>query len=166
LKLLRAIVALALMLAVQAGLGRLLPSASNYCDLMILPVVWYGIGRSRRSAMLVGCAAGLLQDAWFQVGAFGLNGAKKTLLGWALGSIGGRFDLNGAAGRMVAGAVFSLADSALDLGLRHLLDLSAGPPQIGQWLIRAAVTGVLVAWSFGLVERIRGTRMDRRMGQV
>ena len=59
----RALSALLLVLAIQAGLGKLWPSASSYADLMLLPVVWYGSAGSRRSAMLVGCAAGLLQDA-------------------------------------------------------------------------------------------------------
>ena len=99
-----------------------MPEAHTYVDLMLVPVVWYGIARSQRSTMLVGCVAGLLQDAWFQIGVFGLNGFKKTLLGWALSGVGVRFNMNSGPGRVAAGAVLALADSVLDMVLRTLLD--------------------------------------------
>jgi len=67
-------------LAVQAMLGRFWPEATRYVDVMLLPVVWYGIAGSQRSGMLVGCAAGLMQDVWFQLGVLGLNGAGKSSL--------------------------------------------------------------------------------------
>ena len=123
-KLLTVIAVLAVGLALQTGLGRVWPDASRYVDVMMVPVVWYGIAGSQRSGMLVGCAAGLLQDAWFQAGAFGINGFKKTLIGWVLGGLGSRFDLNSTPSRFVFGAVATLSDSLLDLGLRQLLDQS------------------------------------------
>ena len=161
-KLVRALVVLLAALAVQAAIVRFWPAAHRYVDLTFLPVVWYGISRSQRSAMLVGCAAGLLQDAWFQVAVFGLNGFKKTLLGWALGGLGSRFDLKGAIGHLLGGALFALGDSALDFGLRRLLDLNSMVPPVSEILIRAVVTGLLVAWSFTLIERLRRSRAMRR----
>ena len=158
---LRAVGALTLALVVQAGLGKLWPDVHRYVDLMFLPVIWYGLRHSQAQAMWIGCAAGLMQDTWFQAGVFGLNGFKKTLLGWTLGGLGGRFDLNGQTGRVVAGVLLVLADGLLDQGLRRLLDQQPGLPGIFDLLTRALVTGILVRWSFGLFDR-GGTRQPAR----
>jgi len=154
-KLLRAVLVLLLVTGLQAGLGWIWPAAHRYVDLTLLPVVWYGIAGGPRAGMMVGCAAGLLQDAWFQVGVYGLNGFKKTLLGWALGSLSSRFDLNGAGGRFLAGAAMALADVPLDLMLRRLLDLQTAVPGPVELLARAVSTGLLAVWVFGLVDRVR-----------
>ncbi len=161
-KLLRALLALGLALGVQAALVQIWPSANRYVDVLLVPVVWYGIVRSQRSSMLMGCAAGLFQDAWFQVGVFGLNGFKKTLIGWALGGLGTRFDLNSTPGRLAAGTLCSVADSILDVALRSLLDLNSSMPDAGQVAIRAITAGLLVAWTFGIIERGRQSRMLAR----
>ncbi|HKQ62574.1 MAG TPA: hypothetical protein VJS92_14890, partial [Candidatus Polarisedimenticolaceae bacterium] len=153
---LRVIVALVAALVLQALLGRVWPEAPRFVDVLIVPVVWQGIAGSQLSAMFTGCAAGLMQDAWLEAGAFGINGFKKTLLGWVLGGIGSRFDLNRPPGRLLGGTAFSLADQALDLALRRLLDLQPTPVAPLDTLIRAAVTGVLVASAFGLGQRAGG----------
>jgi rod shape-determining protein MreD len=160
---LRVLLALAVALAVQAGLGLLWPESYRFVDVMILPVVWFAIAGSQRAAMLVGCAAGLLQDAWFHLGVFGLNGFKKTLLGWALGGLGSRFDVNRQGGRMLFGAMASLADSLLDMGLRQLLDRQETAVRLTDILIKAVVTGILVAVVFALTDRVRGRRSRRYM---
>jgi rod shape-determining protein MreD len=156
--------ALALALALQSALGLLWPDAHRYVDIMLVPVVWWGIVGSQRTGMLVGCAAGLLQDAWFQLGVFGLNGFKKTLLGWILGGLGSRFDLNRQAGRLAFGTLASLADSLLDMGLRRLLDLQQAPPRPVEVLIKSVVTGLLVVGTFILMERVRRRRELRYLG--
>ena len=155
------VVVLALCLAAQAIAGRLLPEAPRYVDVMMVPVVWYAISGSQRSGMLVGCAAGLLEDAWFQTGAFGISGFKKTLVGWALGGLGSRFDLNRQPGRFVFGAAGSLGDSLLDLGLRQLLDQAPVHPRPVELLIRAMVTGLLVVLAFAFTRWIAGRRGRR-----
>jgi rod shape-determining protein MreD len=160
-KLVRVLFVLAAALAVQTVLGRFWPEAPLFVDVMLIPVVWYGIAGSQRSGMLVGCAAGLLQDAWFQLGVLGLNGFKKTLLGWVLGGLGTRFDLNRQVGRLVAGALASLADSLLDVGLRRLLDLEQVFPGPWEIALKALVSGLLVAGSFGVMERLQRRRALR-----
>ena len=156
--LLRVIVFLALALALQSALGLLWPDAHRFVDIMLVPVAWYGIAGSQRTGMLVGCAAGLLQDAWFHLGVFGLNGFKKTLLGWVLGGLGSRFDLNRQTGRMLFGVLASLADSLMDLGLRQLLALDHAVPRPVDVLIKAVATGLLIAGAFFLAERVRRRR--------
>ena len=161
-RLLRAIMGLALAVSLQVGLGSLWPDAHRYADLLLVPVVVYGIVGSQRSAMLVGCCAGLLQDAWFDIGVFGLNGFKRTLLGWTLGGLGSRFDLNRRAGWLAAGVLLSLVDSMMDLGLRRMLDLEQATPRVTEIVIRAVVTGLLVSVAFGLQARARQRKEQRR----
>lgn len=160
---LRAAAVLLIALGLQAALGRLWPAANRFVDLLILPVVWCGIVRGQRAAMLMGCAAGLLQDSWFQAGVFGMNGFKKTLLGWAVGGLGGRIDLNGQAERMFAAVLFVLADAALDLALRRVLDLDSALPSALDLVIKAVVTALLVTWSFAATTRLGGGSMNRAM---
>ena len=160
-KFLTVIAVLAVGLGLQIGLGRVWPESPRYVDVMMVPVIWYAIAGSQRSGMLVGCAAGLVQDAWFQAGAFGISGFKKTIVGWALGGLGSRFDLNSALSRFVFGGVASLSDSLLDLGLRKLLDQSSAPPRPVEIAIKATVTGSLVLVAFGMT-RWRDQRKRRR----
>jgi rod shape-determining protein MreD len=161
-KLLRAAAVLALALGLQSILGLLWPASHRYVDAMLVPVVWFGISGSQRTGMYVGCAAGLLQDAWFRFGVFGINGFKKTLIGWILGGLGSRFDLNRQGGRVVFGAMASLADSLMDIGLRRLLDLASAPPGPAEIAIRAVVTGGLVGIAFYVTERAQRRRAFAR----
>ncbi len=141
----------------QAALGKLSGGFDRYIDLTLLPVVWYGIRGSQRSAMLVGCTVGLIHDTWFRIGVFGISGFKRTLLGWALGGVSSRFDLNRFAGRFVVGFALALADGILDAGLRRMLDLAQGAGWF-EMLTLAACTGGLAVIVFGLIDRFRGAR--------
>jgi rod shape-determining protein MreD len=159
---LKAALGLILALAVQAGVGRLWPDSLRYIDLMYLPVIWYGIKRSQAQAMWVGCIAGLMADSWFQAGVFGLSGFKKTILGWTLGGLGGRFDFNGQTGRFMVGVSIALIDTALDQGLRRLLDQQPGVPGVIEVLVRALLMGLLTAWVFSGVDRMKERSPMRR----
>ncbi|HXV75276.1 MAG TPA: hypothetical protein VD788_03085 [Candidatus Polarisedimenticolaceae bacterium] len=162
-RLVTVIVVLAVCLAFRIALGAIWPGAARYVDVMIVPVVWYAIAGSQRSAMLVGCAAGLLQDSWFQTGAFGTSGFKKTLVGWLLGGLGSRFDLNNQFNRFVFGTLASVSDSLLGLVLHAVLDRPGGqaePLEIGT---RALVSGLLVSLAFGLTDRLRVRRSRRSL---
>jgi cell shape-determining protein MreD len=111
--------------------------------------------------MFAGCAAGLLQDAWFQLSVFGLSGFKKTALGWLLGGLGSRFDLNRQSMRMACGALASIADSLMDIGLRRLLDQRQLTPSPTEIMIKAAIMGMAVAALFSVVGYFRNRRARR-----
>jgi rod shape-determining protein MreD len=155
---LRATLAIVLALGCEAGLGRFAPEVHPYVDLLVLPLIWYALTGSQRSAMLVGCITGLLQDVWFTGGVLGLAGFSKTLVGWALGGLGSRFDLNVPLGRLVAGALVTVADRFLQMGLLRLLDMEPGaldPVEIG---VRALVGGLLAVSVFAILDRVGGGR--------
>jgi rod shape-determining protein MreD len=158
---LRGLLAAAIALGAEALIGRVVPAALGYLDLMLVVVVYFAIRHSQRSAMLVGCAGGLLHDAWFQAGVFGMGGFKKTLLAWIVGGLASRLDLNHAPGRMAVGMLVSVADQFLESGLFRLMDLETAPLDPVTIVGRAASTGVLVAVVFAIVDR-RGSRASMR----
>jgi rod shape-determining protein MreD len=157
-----AVLSLAASLALQAALGRLVPQAQRFVDVLLWPVAWYAVARSQRSAMLVGCAAGLLQDAWFQTGVFGIHGFSKTLAGWAVGGLGARFELNHFWGRLLGGGTLFLADRLIEIGLLLLLDLAVAEPVPLDFGVGAGANGLLVAAAFAIVQRVRGRDAVRR----
>lgn len=157
---LSAIGALAACLAVQVLLGRLAPASQHYADFLALPMAWYGLRGAQRSAMLAGCAGGLLQDAWFAPGLVGASGFSKTLLGWTLGALGSRFDLNAFWARSIAGGALPIAESLVESGLRRLFDQAIVPWAAGDLAVRAAVGGLLVPVVFAILDRVRAGRPD------
>jgi len=163
--LVNALAALAIALGLEALLGYLLPSAVAYFDFVLVAVVYFALRRTQRSAMLLGCTGGLIHDAWFQAGVFGISGFKKTLAGWILGGLATRFDLNHAPGRLVVGILLSAGDQLIDMGLYRLLDLRTAPLDPVRLILRAAITGLLVVAVFPIVDRVTGrepTRTVRR----
>jgi cell shape-determining protein MreD len=160
---LRALLVLAVALMIQAGLGRLFPGIHQYVDVLLAPVVIYGVGSSQRAAMVMGCVAGLLSDTWFHAGPFGLNAFKRSLLGWTLGGANARLDLNTPAGRLVAGVLVSLGDDVLDFMLRGLLDAHPHFPGLIALVTRAVMTGLLVTLVGGMLDRSRRAVETRRV---
>ncbi len=159
---LRAAAVLLCCLTLQAALGRLVPAAHVWVDLMLVPVVWYAISRSQRAGMLMGCAAGLLEDAWFGLGAFGLGGFRKTLLGWVLGGIAGRVDLNHGPGRFLAGVLCTLADGLLERGFLVVLPLRATAEPLWVLAVRSLLTALVITMAFGVTDRIGGRASRER----
>lgn len=153
---LRALAALLGCLGLQAGLGQLAPGAHRWVDLMMVPVVWYAISRSQRAGMLVGCAAGLIEDAWTSAGTLGLGGFRKTLVGWMLGGVASRVDLNHGAGRLMAGILCELADGLLAWGFRAALPLEPSPRSGWMLLVRSLLTAVAIVAAFSTTDRVLG----------
>jgi len=162
--LLWAVLAIGGSLLFQAGVGQWIPGAQRSVDALLWPVAYYALARSQRSAMFAGCAAGLVQDAWFEAGAFGIHGFSKTLLGWALGGLGGRFDLNHFPGQLVGGALLFVGDRFVEMGLMLLLDLDVGPLRPTALTVAAVINGLLVTAVFAVLQRIFG-RQSQRSGR-
>ena len=118
--LLRALAGLAIVCLGQMLIGQQLPGLGKRCDLFSVYVVYIALTRPARPAMLIGGAAGLLQDALTGV-VLGLNGFKKTLLAFLVGTLGSLFMLNQAVPRfsiLFAAAIFdALASWALSLAM-------------------------------------------------
>ena len=151
-----------LSLALELVLGRFVPGGTRYVALMTLPLVAYALRTSQRSSMVVGCASGLLEDYWIEPRLFGLNGLVKTILGWALGGIGARFDLNNFWGRFASGASVQLVDEGLQTALRRLFGEIVAPVGIASLGIRAVAGGLLTAAVLAIVSKFGASRRATR----
>ena len=161
-----ALLGIGLSLMVELGLGRFAPGVTHYVAVMTLPLVAYALRTSQRSSMVVGCASGLLEDYWIEPRLFGLNGLVKTILGWALGGIGARFDLNNFWGRCASGASLHLVDEGLQTALRRLFGEAVAPVGAASLGIRAVAGGLLTAAVLAIVSKLgmsrRATRQKHR----
>jgi len=154
---LRALLGLVAALGLQVALARIWPDTGRFVSLLLVLVVTYGVSGSQRSAIFMGCLAGLLNDVWLQAGAFGISGFKWTLLGWLLGSVNMRLDLGHTPGRFGAGVAVVLGDSVLNGVLARLLDQPNEPRGIWILLLQASLTGLLAAMIGSMVDRSKAT---------
>lgn len=163
-----ALLGIGLSLALELGLGRFAPGATHYVALMTLPLAAYALRTSQRSSMVVGCVSGLLEDYWIEPRLFGLNGLVKTILGWALGGIGARFDLNNFWGRCASGASLHLVDEGLETALRRLFGEAVAPVGVATLGIRAVAGGLMTAGVLAILGKFgtsrRATRQKARKG--
>lgn len=157
-----ALLGIGLALGAALGLGSIAPWATRYVDLTMLPLVVYALRTSQRSSMLVGCTTGLLQDFWVEPRLFGIDGLVKTILGWALGGLGARFDLNTFWGRFAAGASVHILDEGLQAGLRRLFGEALAPVSLATLAIRALTGGLLTAAVLAIVGKLGTARSAAR----
>ena len=149
----RAALALAAVCLAQILLSRYLPQLARRCDLFTILVVYYGLTRPQPAAMLMGTGAGLVEDSL--LGALlGLNGFKKTLIAYLVGSIGSLFMLNQAVPRFGILVAATLIDPLLDLALSVALGQAVVLPALSELLVRGLGNGVLGLFVFWIAARL------------
>jgi len=153
-KVARGLMALGTACLAQILLSRYLPSLGHRCDLFSILVVYYGLTRHQTPAMLMGSGAGLVQDSL--VGSLlGLNGFKKTLIGYLVGSVGSLFMLNQAIPRfgILFGATF--LDPLTELMISLALGRSFVFPALSDLVQLALGNGLVGLLIFWIAARIR-----------
>jgi len=149
----RGVLAIVAVCVTQVLLGRYLPWVAERCDLFTILVVYYGLTRPPGGAMVMGAGSGLVQDAL--VGSIlGLNGFKKTLIGYLVGTLGSLFMLNQAIPRFGILFAATILDQLAELGLSMVMGQSFAFP--GVWLLvqRGLGNGVLGLLTFWIAARI------------
>lgn len=157
-----ALLVLGLTMGLDVAASRAFPDLHRFADPMMLPLTWYALRRSQRAGMLVGCAGGLLQDTWFGGGLFGAAGFSKTLLGFLLGGLAARFELNITAGRFLSGSILPLVDPFVEMGIRRLFGIPVATVDPLGLAVRGIVGGLLTLLVFAIVDRATGERNRRR----
>lgn len=147
-RLARGLLALGAAALAQVLLASYLPGLARYCDLFTILVVYFGLTRPAPAAMLMGSGAGLVQDALLGT-ILGLNGFKKTLLGYLVGSVGSLFMLNQAIPRFgilfVATLLDPLAELALSAAMGRVFEFP-GALELLQRGLGNGVFGLLFFW--------------------
>jgi rod shape-determining protein MreD len=152
-KVLRALLGLGAVCLVQMLLSQHLPSVASRCDLFSIFAVYIALTRPQRPAMLIGSGGGLVQDALSGV-VLGLNGFKKTLLTYLVGTLGSLFMLNQPFPRF--GILFAAAffDPLAELGLSLAMGQHFIFPAPFDLLLRGLVNGVIGLAAFWVAAKV------------
>jgi rod shape-determining protein MreD len=141
----------------QLLLLRYLPEIGKRCDLFTIVVVYYGLTSPPAAAMVMGTVAGLVQDSLLHV-VLGMNGFKKTLIGYLAGSIGSLFMVNQPVPRFALLFVVTVLDPLADLGLSIVIGQSFVFPEAWVVLQRGLGNGFVGLLAFWAAARVAARR--------
>ena len=147
-KIVRGLLALGTAALAQVLLSRYVPALASYCDLYTIMVVYYGLTCPPSAAMVMGTGAGLVEDSLMH-SILGMNGFKKTLIGYLVGSIGSLFMLNQAIPRFGILFTATVLDTLAELGLSVAMGQSFvfhGTLELLQRGLGNGVFGLLFFW--------------------
>lgn len=152
-KVLRAVLAIGAAALAQVLLVGHLPALARYCDLFLIVVVYFGLTRPPVGAMAAGAGAGLVEDAL--IGSIlGLNGFKKTLLGYLVASFGALFMLNQTVPRFGILFLATVLDPFVELGLSLALGRAFDLPGALELVWRGLGNGVFGLLFFWVAARL------------
>jgi rod shape-determining protein MreD len=152
-RIVRGVAALAVAALAQAFLSRYAPTLARYCDLFIIVVVYFGLTSPPTGAMLMGFGAGLVEDSLLG-SVLGMNGFKKTLIGYLVGSFGSLFMLNQPIPRFGILFVATVFDPIAELGLSLAMGRSFVFPATLDLLQRGLGNGILGLLFFWVATRL------------
>lgn len=146
-------VALLLAFLLQSGLTKAIPLFAKVFDPFVLVLVYCGLAYGEVYGMLVGLAAGWIQDVQFGGLVMGLSGLAKLLVGFAVGTAGSRFHLAEAGPRALVLGAATILDALIISGLAAAFDVPARRLSASEILIRGLACALIGALVFELLER-------------
>ena len=149
----RGLLALASASLAQILLVMYLPPLARRCDLFTIVVVYHALTRPQHAAILMGTGAGLVQDSLIG-SVLGLNGFKKTLIGYLVGVLGSLFMLNHALPRFGILFVATWLDPVTELGLSMVMGQSFVFPGAWELVQRGVGNGLLGLMVFWIAARL------------
>jgi len=158
------LITVALGLALQTTLAKLLVGGTAAIDLVLVAVVAVALTTGPVSGMLAGSVAGLIQDA-LSSGVLGIGGLAKSVIGFVAGAIGQQFILTSALPRFLMFVGSTVAHAALFMGLYVALGLRMFPSPwkaVASQALGNAIVGIV---GFGIVESLPGIIERRRAGR-
>ncbi len=155
------LVAIALALALQTTLARVLVGGSAAIDLVLVAVVYVALTTGPVGGMFAGSAAGLIQDA-LSSGVIGIGGLAKAIVGFLVGAVGQQFIVTAALPRLVMFVGATMLHAAVFMGLYEALDLRAFPEpwkSVSTQALGNALVGIV---AFAIIESLPGVLERRR----
>jgi rod shape-determining protein MreD len=146
--------ALALALATQSALSLLLPGHAQALDLLLVVTVWAALVRGETPGMLVGMAAGWIEDVHFGGRTLGMSALAGLSVGYGVGVLGARFLFTSPSRRALVVSLACLSESALQRALIFLFSAEAFAVAPRSLVERALVTGAVSWLLFGIGERV------------
>jgi rod shape-determining protein MreD len=154
------VIAIALALALQTSLARLVVGGTAALDLVLTVVVYVALTAGPVPGMMAGSLAGIVQDA-LSSGTIGIGGLAKAIVGFAAGVIGQQFIVTAAFPRFVMFVAATLVHAVLFMGMYVLLGLKEFPSPWAAMLSQAVGNAVVGMVAFTIIEALPGA-MERR----
>lgn len=157
------ILAVAIAVALQTTLARLLVRGTLAVDFVLVAVIYVALTSGPVTGLLSGTFAGLVQDA-LSSGVIGIGGLAKTVVGFLAGIIGTQFIVTHSLPRFVVFFAATVLHAVIFMGLYVLLDLRHfGTPYgaVARQGLGNAIVGIV---AFQLVELLPGA-VERRRAQ-
>lgn len=151
---------IALAIALQSTLTRLIVGGTAPIDLVLVVVVFVALTSGPGPGMLSGTVAGIIQDA-LSSGVVGIGGLAKAMVGFLAGIVGQQFIVAAALPRFVVFLAATVLHSAVFMGLYVLLELRTFPSPWAAVLSQAAGNAVVGTIVFLMVEYLPGA-IERR----
>ena len=156
------LLAIALALALQTTLARLLVGGTAALDLVLVVVVYVALTSGPATGMFAGSLAGLVQDA-LSSGVIGIGGLAKSIVGFLAGAIGQQFIVTAALPRFVMFMAATAAHAAVFMGLYVVLGLRSFPSPWAAIASQAVGNAVVGMIAFTIIESFPGMVERRRM---
>ena len=158
------LIAIALAIALQTTLARFLVGGSAAIDLVLVAVVYVALTTGPVSGMIVGSAAGLVQDA-LSSGVVGIGGLAKSIGGFAVGVISQPFLVTAALPRLVMFVAATALHAAVFMGLYQVLGLRDFPSPWKAVTTQALGNALVGIVAFTIIESLPGI-VERRRSRV
>jgi rod shape-determining protein MreD len=155
------LLAIAVALALQTTLASLVIRGTAALDLVLIVVVYLSLISGPVSGVLLGSAAGLVQDA-LASGVIGIGGLAKTVVGFIAGFLGTQFILTAPLSRFVVFVLTTLVHAGIFMGLYTVLELRQFDAPWGPVMSQAVGNGFLGVVGAQLVELLPGLRERRK----
>lgn len=156
------LLAIALSLALQSTVDRLLPWVTASVDLVLVAVVFVALTSGPVGGMLAGSAAGLIQDS-LGTGIVGIGGLAKSIVGFFAGVFGQQFIVTAALPRLAIFIGATMVHAAIFMGLYEVLGLRSFESPwtaVGMQALTNAVVGMV---AFAAIEAVPGAIERRRL---
>ena len=160
-----ALAAIAAALALQTTLASLVIRGTAALDLVLIVVVYIALITGPVTGLLLGSAAGLIQDA-LSSGIIGIGGLAKTVVGFVAGVLGTQFIVTAALSRFVVFVLATALHATIFMGLYILLDLRQFESPYAAVMSQAVGNGLLGVVGAHLVEVLPGLRDRRRTRRI
>jgi rod shape-determining protein MreD len=153
--------AIALAIALQTTLARVLVGGSAAIDLVLVAVVYVALTTGPVGGLLAGSAAGLIQDS-LSSGVVGIGGLAKSIVGFLAGAFGQQFIVTAALPRLVMFVAATAVHAAVFMGLYELLGLRAFPSPWKAVTTQALGNALVGIVAFTIIESLPGMLERRR----
>jgi rod shape-determining protein MreD len=160
-RVLGAIVALAVALALQTTIAGLRIGSTTPVNLVLVVVVYFGLAFGPAGGLVAGTFGGLVQDS-LAGGIIGIGGFSKTLVGFIVGVLGAQFIVSQTLPRFVMFVAATVVHEACFQALSALVEARPFRLVYSVVLTQAVVNAVIGVIAFLVIERGPGMLQSRR----